>query len=236
MIDSFDIGKTVYFCVLAYLVMELFLNGLSIGVNAQDREPNFWLYSYFCRPLMWFYFLKNWRHHKSQLFLNYALSASVLFMVILGNKLHYLPVRERAANIKSDRGGVQLNSIKLGAVSREEEEKFSKNLTVAFEGGPVFKVDRGDPQANKALIEASKKGDFEGARIALENGARIDCVSDEDYTALMEAVQYGYFELAEFLIRKGANTVYKAPDGQSALSLARMNFRKDIEKLLENQT
>ncbi len=129
-------------------------------------------------------------------------------------------------------GGVGLNSVKLGPVTQEQRRKLPKKLEVEFEGGARFPVEMGSGERDALMIKAAREGNLDTVRELVRLGAGSSALSDSGYTPLMEAVQYGYEDIARFLIENGADIRYQAEDGETALTLAQKNFRKETEALL----
>ncbi len=149
-----------------------------------------------------------------------------------GNQTTVTETREQNLLLNTGKPAVTFH---LGAVSKEDQQELPADLKVVSDGGAELPLETGESSADDALIAASQNGDLEALKTALKDGARIDAVSSENYTALMEASQYGYTALVELLISQGADPAYQSPDGETALSLARQNFRKDIEELLKSK-
>ena len=86
---------------------------------------------------------------------------------------------------------------------------------------------------NKNLILASQKGDFEGIKKALENGADINHQEVDGWTVLMTATHSGEEKIVEFLLKNGADFELKEENGQTALELALEWEENEIFKLIQ---
>jgi ankyrin repeat protein len=75
-----------------------------------------------------------------------------------------------------------------------------------------------------ALMAASKKGNFDTAKILLEKGANLNATSDQDVhlgeTALILASRKGHLNLVELLLSNGADKEIRNAEGQSAFDVA----------------
>lgn len=136
---------------------------------------------------------------------------------------------------EKDSGGFRLDKVKLGPVTEEQRRKLPQKLEVEFEGGVRFPVDMGSGERDSRLIQAVREGDMNVVRELVRLGAGPSALSDSGYTPLMEAVQYGYEDIARFLIESGADINYQAEDGETALTLAQKNFRKETEAFLSKR-
>jgi hypothetical protein len=115
---------------------------------------------------------------------------------------------------------------------------------VDFEGRtPLFDaIERGDATSVRLLLQAGAKPNVVDAaqttplhetirmfvdnkitRLLLEYGAEIDALDRFGYTPLMRAVLYDNKEAASLLLKHGANSDIKAPNGDSAISLSNNN-------------
>ena len=67
---------------------------------------------------------------------------------------------------------------------------------------------------------ACMNGDIEALNAALENGTSPNAINETGYTLLMLAVEHGRKDVADFLIRSGADVNYQVNGGWSALHQA----------------
>lgn len=84
-----------------------------------------------------------------------------------------------------------------------------------------------------ALIRTVQFGEAGNMEYLLNAGVDINTKTEQGYTILMEAAVYGYKDIAQLLIQRGADPHVRAPDGETALSLAEKNFRADIADMLK---
>ncbi len=69
---------------------------------------------------------------------------------------------------------------------------------------------------NYDLMTSSVDGNLKGVKEALSNGANINTTDDYKHTPLMCAIKNNKFEVAEYLLSKGADYKLVAVDGFSA--------------------
>lgn len=103
--------------------------------------------------------------------------------------------------------------------------------TMALDGGV-------DPNAvNGAgvtpLILATREGHLEVVKLLLDRGAEPNRYGAYGYTPLMWAVAANKMPVAKYLLTRGANPLAKAPDGRSALDLAKQLKRGPYVALLQ---
>ena len=93
-----------------------------------------------------------------------------------------------------------------------------------------------DKTKNQLLFNASKIGNIDRVRLALELGAHVNAIVNEQHeTCLHLAAYYGYFKIAELLIQNGADVNATAIYKMTALHLAAFYGHPKIVKiLLEN--
>jgi ankyrin repeat protein len=70
------------------------------------------------------------------------------------------------------------------------------------------------------LLHAIHKGQIQSVNALLDGGAGINRISGDGITPLMMAAGYGYSDIVELLLRRGANPRIAGPDGVRALDLA----------------
>lgn len=79
------------------------------------------------------------------------------------------------------------------------------------------------------LMHAIHKHQLAAARALIDNGADVNARVHDDGTALHMAAGYGYTEMVEMLLEKGANPHAQMTDGMNALDLAVLGV-PDIDK------
>lgn len=72
-------------------------------------------------------------------------------------------------------------------------------------------------EVDKALIEASIKGNVEDAKSLLENGANVNAQDDKGWTPLMFAAKSQNVELTKLLMENGADSEIRNEDGYKAI-------------------
>ena len=89
---------------------------------------------------------------------------------------------------------------------------------------------------NKLLINASDEGHLVVVRCLVEKyGVDVDTVDQGDRMALFAAAMYGHFDIAKFLVEKGASITKTTRNGWTALMLAAFKGHLPIVKyLVEN--
>ena len=84
---------------------------------------------------------------------------------------------------------------------------------------------------NSMLIDASQQKDIKKVKIAVENGADLNFAPNEYHNPLLFACGGdGSYEIAKYLIEKGADTSVKDSDGKTALDHA---IEQEFKKLAE---
>lgn len=81
-----------------------------------------------------------------------------------------------------------------------------------------------------ALHEASSNGRLEVAKLLINAEAKIDAVSEDGVTPLMCAAAWGYKNLVDLLLKKGANKFLKDSYGASAIDIA---YEKEEDELAD---
>ena len=79
--------------------------------------------------------------------------------------------------------------------------------------GCVFFLSKGNltqKDKDELLLKASEKGDLEGVKFLIENGADVNAKGCCDYTPLHEAAEKGHLEVVKYLISKGADVNAKS--------------------------
>jgi ankyrin repeat protein len=93
----------------------------------------------------------------------------------------------------------------------------------------VLLVGCGNPEADRALLEAARDGNIEAVRQHLAAGADVNAKNDYGSTPLHRAA---ITEIAELLIAKGADVNAKMDNGLTPLHYAAVEGRKEITELL----
>lgn len=81
------------------------------------------------------------------------------------------------------------------------------------------------------LVYWASLGELEEVENCLTQGADVNTVDDEGYSALHAAAENGYLEIVKLLVLKGANVNHKAE--YTALELAKLSHHQDIVDYLE---
>ena len=76
-------------------------------------------------------------------------------------------------------------------------------------------------EVDKALIEASIKGNVEDAKSLLENGANVNAQDDKGWTPLMFAAKSQNVELAKLLMENGADNEIRNDEHNKAIWIAK---------------
>ena len=104
---------------------------------------------------------------------------------------------------------------------------------------PIFMpppVKMSKQEANESLLSSSESGNLEDVKEAVANGAKIESKNSEPgrlrATALMTACYGGHFDIAKFLIEKGANVNALATDNSTALIWSCSEGYYEVAKLL----
>jgi serine/threonine-protein phosphatase 6 regulatory ankyrin repeat subunit B len=88
-------------------------------------------------------------------------------------------------------------------------------------------------QPEISLLEAAQEGNISAVKYYITHGENINRENEKGYTPLMLASENGREDIAEFLIKKGADINTKSlKDGQTALILASENSHIEIVKML----
>ena len=106
-------------------------------------------------------------------------------------------------------------------------EAFARaSRTRAFGAAKQTRLDR-------ALVQALKLGDVEGAIRLLAEGADVNAKDGFGMTPLHWAARWGYKAVAELLLDKGADVNAVTNSGKTALQLAEKEGHTDIVALLK---
>jgi ankyrin repeat protein len=88
---------------------------------------------------------------------------------------------------------------------------------------------------NKKLLKYSEKGNLNGVKDCIENGADVNCKNNSNWTPLMYSSYYGHLEIVKVLIENGVDINYKDKWGQTPLMLSSNNtFLEVVKVLIEN--
>ena len=90
----------------------------------------------------------------------------------------------------------------------------------------------GNPEADRALLDAAKKGNIETVKQHLADGADVNAKSKFGRTPLHHAAVDGRKEIAELLIAQGADVNAKTESGWNPLHRAALDGHKEIAELL----
>ena len=96
----------------------------------------------------------------------------------------------------------------------------------------VLVVGCGNPEADRALLDAAKKGNIETVKQHLADGADVNAKSKFGRTPLHHAAVDGRKEIAELLIAQGADVNEKIADGYTPLDKAINYNQSEITELL----
>jgi cytohesin len=81
---------------------------------------------------------------------------------------------------------------------------------------------RGNPEADRALLDAAEKGNIEAVKQHLDAGADVNAQdNDIRWTPLHVAAAFGHKEIVELLIAKDADVNAKDVAGRTPLDLAK---------------
>ncbi len=83
-----------------------------------------------------------------------------------------------------------------------------------------------------SLMLASREGRVDLAKLALENGAKVDLQAEDGRSSLMWACKNGHVDVAQLLLEKGAQVDLQSENGRSALMWACQNGHVDVAQLL----
>ena len=86
---------------------------------------------------------------------------------------------------------------------------------------------------NTALVVASHLGDAESVKLLLGSGANPNIVTKDGWGPLQIAARDGYTEIVRLLLARGAARDHKLPDGNTALTWARVRRHQEIEAILK---
>jgi ankyrin repeat protein len=93
----------------------------------------------------------------------------------------------------------------------------------------VVLVGCGNPEADRALLEAARDGNIEAVRQHLAAGADVNAKNDFGWTPLHQVATK---EIAELLIAEGAEVNVNDRGGSTPLHNAVIGFQKEVAELL----
>ena len=97
----------------------------------------------------------------------------------------------------------------------------------------VLLVGCGNPEADRALLDAVKGGNIEAVKQHLAAGADVNAKDDDGRTTLLHAAYQGNNEIAELLLANGADVNAKNDVGDTPLDYwAEMNTEGETADLL----
>jgi len=70
------------------------------------------------------------------------------------------------------------------------------------------------------LMHAIHKGQIQSVEALLDGGADVNRIAGDGFTALMMAAGYGYTDIVQLLLQRGANPHLAGPDGVRPIDLA----------------
>ena len=111
----------------------------------------------------------------------------------------------------------------------------SQQSSTPVEAKPVKLVPEAkpvNPKANKALLNAVKKGEIEAAKQAITDGANLNTKDERGTTPIHIAAGRGNLGLMKLLVKKGANIETKNDNGDSLLHMASISAQKDVFEYL----
>jgi hypothetical protein len=117
-------------------------------------------------------------------------------------------------------------------------KKLLKNIALlticalALQSGMVWAMEKNEVSNDQKLLEASKNGNLEEVKKAINNGANINAKNNYGATPLHLACYNGYLEIVECLVENKAEINAKNNDGYPPLHLACDKGHLDIVKYL----
>ena len=89
-----------------------------------------------------------------------------------------------------------------------------------------------DSHNNETWSSASREGRVDLAKLALENGDKVDLQAENRWSSLMLTCHKGHVDVAILLLEKGAQVDLQAEYGLSSLMVACHNGHVDVPELL----
>ncbi|HIN18031.1 MAG TPA: ankyrin repeat domain-containing protein [Gammaproteobacteria bacterium] len=89
---------------------------------------------------------------------------------------------------------------------------------------------RGNPEADRALLDAAEKGNIEAVKWHLDAGADVNAQdNDIRWTPLHVAAAFGHKEIVELLIAKGADVNAKSKRGTPLSNAVKSGDKEIVE-------
>jgi ankyrin repeat protein len=98
----------------------------------------------------------------------------------------------------------------------------------------VVLVGCGNPEADRALLDAAEKENIEAVKQHLDAGADVNAKDEGGQTPLHQAALRGNKEIVELLIANGADRNAKDVNGRTPLHYATFGYNETVELLLAN--
>jgi len=85
------------------------------------------------------------------------------------------------------------------------------------------------------IFDAVEFGNLDSIKMYWQKDIDIDFLEKGGATMLMLAAYYGFEDIAEYLLSKGANTSLKSTKGQTAIEIAKERGHLAVVKLIETR-
>ena len=96
----------------------------------------------------------------------------------------------------------------------------------------VVLVGCGNPEADRALLDAAEKGNIKAVKQHLAGGADVDAKDEGGLTPLHNAAYEGHKETVELIIANGADVNAKDEGGLTPLHTTALEGNKEVVELL----
>lgn len=83
------------------------------------------------------------------------------------------------------------------------------------------------------IFDAVVFGDLESIKMYWQNDINVNYQEKRGATMLMLAAYYGFEDIVEYLMSKGADLSLKNTEGQTAMEIAQQNGHPGVVKLIE---